>query len=138
MNALQHVMALDTETGEYRKSYMLRRLAQLFIMHDRGITQVEVSREMGLTKEAIRQYFIGIIWTGRPSNEFRAANSSLTGDDLKEAAERYREDNEDRVEQAIEKLSKQKRFLPPRIVGTPDENYLSETLFTRDLMKRPA
>lgn len=138
MNALQQVMALDPETGAHHRSYMLRRLAQLFIMHDRGITQVDVAREMGLTKEAIRQYFGGDLWTGKPNNEFRAENAGVSAEDLREKAERYREKNEDRVERAIERLSKKKRFLAPRIAGTKDENYLSERLFTPELMKRPA
>ena len=111
MNTLQRILELDEETGEYGKPWMLRRVQQLFLMYDRDITQRAVADDLEVSAEAVSQYFKGILWRG-------------------EEREMY----EDRVERSLEKLSKEKRFLPPRIVGTPEETYIEQAVIYPDLM----
>lgn len=81
--------------------FMLRRLAQLAIAGDRGITDGQIADKLGVQKEAIYQYFRGELWPNGRTNE-------------------------DRVEEALEEISAENGLgYPPvgiEITGPEDES----------------
>lgn len=121
MTVLQEILGHDPETGEHEKAYMLRRLAQLAVMEDREISQSDVARKVGLSRQAANLYFQGRLFTGRNKGNRETP----------EAIE-YREAREDEVERAIEAISAERG-----IVMQPAIDYVPEVL-TRELMKAPA
>lgn len=108
-NALQVLLGFDPETGAYRRSFLLRRLAQLAIAQDRGISNAEIARRAGVTREQIRLYFLGT--TGR-----RGAQAL-----------------EERVERALESFSRENSLSP----GPVTERRFIPDIVTKDLMKAP-
>jgi hypothetical protein len=108
--------------------FMLRRLAQLALAGDRGISNAALAKKLDLSREALNQYFTGRLW--------------ITDD---ESAREH----EDDVERAIEDISREKGFTLPRVTvvtGPPDADGIPEVAFpqapipeaiTRELMKEP-
>lgn len=117
---LRSAMQFNPVTKEYTRAYMLRRLAQKAIMVDRDISQAEVARETGLSREAIRQYFNGDLWRG------------ALGEEREEHATSRREKGEDRVERAIEAISARLGIVMPPAIPIVDQ------AITRELMKASA
>lgn len=113
MNELQQLLGLDEEAGAYSRAHMLRRLAQLAIAHDRGISLAEIARRVGVSREWIRLYFAG-------------AKTRKTAQNF-----------EEKVEAALEAYSREHGITVPRVLGTPEERVIPD-LITRDLMKAPA
>lgn len=113
MNALQQVLGLDEETGAYSKPFMLKRLTHAALCADRKISGAEIGRRVGVSKEQIRLYFLG------------------------GTARRGAQALEERVERAIEQISREREFTVPRVIGTPDEDYLRHEVVIRDLMAAP-
>jgi transcriptional regulator GlxA family with amidase domain len=108
--------------GEYERSFMIRRLSQMALLADRDISMAQLAKKLEISREAMRLYFLGRLWTGRD-----------VVDGLESPrAEKARDENEDRVERAIEEISTEIGFeLPPAI------DYIPELLI-QDLMKAPA
>lgn len=109
---------------EERGESMIRRLAQVAVAGDRGISQADIAREVGVSQTQITLYFQG----RGPSQRL---NGTMPGgrDETDEEFAVRRDDFEDEVEQALERLSAATDFVPPRacrIVGPPDETGLPE------------
>jgi hypothetical protein len=87
--------------------FMLRRLAQLGVMQDRGISMSRVGAELGVSRELISQYFRGRRWPGDSPRE-------------------------DEIERAIEAISEREGFRVPRatrVVGPPDDTGIPDVEF---------
>lgn len=122
--SLQGILGYNPLTGEYRYPHMLRRLAQLYLMHDRGISKVDIARHLGISKQAIYHYFRNQLWTGLDGNRRPTPEG-----------EARREDGEDRVERAIEAISQARGFQLGRVTGSTEDNYLSYEVILPELMR---
>lgn len=107
------MMGYDASNGSYSRPQMLRRLAQAAIAADRKISNAEIARRVGVSREAIRLYFEGRWWGKTATDDF-----------------------EDSVERALEDYSRERDITFPLVMGTPEERYITEVT-TRELMRSP-
>jgi predicted transcriptional regulator len=102
------------ELAAYTKSHLLRTLVQMAIIRDRGIPMTRIAEHIGVSRQRVHQYF------------------DLRGT-LTSASDEFAE----RVEEAIEAISKEIGFELPINSGSKDEDYLQHEVITRDLMAAP-
>ncbi len=78
------------------------------ILTDRGISQADVARELGVSRQRVHQFF-----DGKSRTMF------------------------ERIEMGLDAISMRRGLVPPKVVGTPEQDYIQHSVWFRDLMSAP-